>query len=471
MDSFFHQHLILNTRTHGRILHLKFGFKQHVFFHILGLYLPASTDPKYASIKQACLDYINKTLLINKPQDHYLILGDFNTTSNKKNQSSSNPIDNIIPLLKQFQFKDAVKHFNTTPPITHIANRIDYIFTSRNLLPHTYHAFTHTINEHQFFYTDHKLVGCLLNKFFFTTKPIRLTYRKLDDAPSPDKINYRDINTNTWKEYEQNSNITFDIPLPILSSQEDLDRAWSDFVNIINDLKSSLPKKNSPQNPYSAPLKLRQAHNKVFRLQQLLQTFNVKRILHVCNILCDKSTINTPAQQMYQKVNEIKSPHWNTYWGSNWIPYYRFLLNIKKSLHNIPFISSYIIPKHITLENFTPTKSFLKQLLQTLRFNYNTIKNDITKKNIEYFVEARNNNLTDNQSKMLYSILNRQPRKIMLSKLQYTDENNELTFTTDPDKIESLTRHHFQSYASPSQRNYYTSPDDLPPPWNEVYLP
>ncbi|GBB96200.1 hypothetical protein RclHR1_02700002 [Rhizophagus clarus] len=408
MDSFFYQHLISNTRTHGRILHLKFGFKQHVFFHILGLYLPASTDPKYASIKQACFNYINKILLINKPQDHYLILGDFNTTSNKKNQSSSNPIDNIIPLLKQFQFKDVVKHFNITPPKTHIVNRIDYIFTSRNLLPHTYHAFTHTINEHQFFYTDHKLVGCLLNKFFFTTTPIKLIYNKLNDTPSPDKINYRNININTWKEYEQNSNIAFNILLPILNSQEDLDRAWSDFVNIINDLKSNLPKKNSPQNP-----------------------------------LRNKSTINTPAQQMYQEVKDIDSPHWNTYWGSNWIPYYRFLLNIKKPLHTIPFISSFTIPKRITLDNFETTKSFLKQLLQTLRFNYNTLKNDITKKNIEYFVEAQNNNLTENQSKMLYSILNRQPRKITLSKLQYIDEYNEPTFTTDPEKIESLTRHHF----------------------------
>ncbi|GES75995.1 RNA-directed DNA polymerase from mobile element jockey-like [Rhizophagus clarus] len=471
MDSFFYQHLISNTRTHGRILHLKFGFKQHVFFHILGLYLPASTDPKYASIKQACFNYINKILLINKPQDHYLILGDFNTTSNKKNQSSSNPIDNIIPLLKQFQFKDVVKHFNITPPITHIVNRIDYIFTSLNLLPHTYHAFTHTINKHQFFYTDHKLVGCLLNKFFFTTKPIKLIYNKLNDTPSSDEINYRNININTWKEYKQNSNIAFDIPLPILNSQEDLDRAWSDFVDIINDLKSNLPKKNSPQNPYSAPLKLRQAHNKVFKLQRLLQTFNTKRILHICNILRNKSTINTPAQQMYQEVKDIESLHWNTYWGSNWIPYYRFLLNIKKSHHNIPFISSFTILKHITLKNFETTKSFLKQLLQTLHFNYNTIKNDITKKNIEYFVEARNNNLTENQSKMLYSILNRQPRKITLSKLQYINKNNEPTFTTDPDKIESLTWQYFQSYASPIHRTYYTSPDDLPSPWNKVYLP
>ncbi|GES90940.1 ribonuclease H-like domain-containing protein [Rhizophagus clarus] len=446
MDSFFYQHLISNTRTHGRILHLKFGFKQHVFFHILGLYLPASSDIKYASIKQACFNYINKTLLINKPQDHYLILGDFNTTSNKKNQSNTNPINNLIPLLKQFQFKDVVKHFNTSPPITHKVNRIDYIFTSPNLLPHTYHAFTHSINEHQFFHTDHKLVGCLLNKFFFTTTPVKLIYNKLNDTPSPDKIDYHNININTWKEYEQHSNVAFDIPLPILNSQEDLDRTWSDFVDIINDLKSCLPKKNSPQNPYSAPLKLRQAHNKVFKLQRLLQTFNAKRILHVCNILRDKSTVDTLTQQL-------------------------FLLNIKRSLHNIPFISSFIIPKHITLKNFDTTKSFLKQLLQTLRFNYNTIKNDITKKNIEYFVEARNNNLTENQSKMLYSILNRQPRKITLSKLQYIDENNEPTFTTDPDKIESLTRHHFQLYASPSHRNYYTSPDDLPSPWNDVYLP
>ncbi|GES90260.1 ribonuclease H-like domain-containing protein [Rhizophagus clarus] len=471
MDSFFYQHLISNTRTHGRILHLKFGFKQHVFFHILGLYLPASTDSKYASIKQACFNHINKTLLNNKPQDHYLILGDFNTTSNKKNQSSTNPIDNIIPLLKRFQFKDVVKHFNISPPITHKVNRIDYIFTSPNLLSHTYHAFTHTINEHQFFYTDHKLIGCLFNKFFITTTPIKLIYNKLNDTPSPDKIDYRNINTNTWKEYEQSSNVAFDIPLPILNSQEDLDGAWSNFVDIINDLKSCLPKKNSPQNPFSAPLKLRQAHNKVFRLQRLLQTFNVKRILHVCNILRDKSTFDIPTHQLYQKINDIKSPHWNTYWGSNWTPYYRFLLNIKRLLHNIPFISSFIIPKQITLKNFDTTKSFLKQLLQTLRFNYNTIKNDITKKNIEYFVEARNNNLTENQSKMLYSILNRQPRKITLSKLQYMDENNKPTFTTDPVKIESLTRHHFQLYASPSQRNHYTSPDDLPSPWNEVYLP
>ncbi|GBB84625.1 hypothetical protein RclHR1_01120013 [Rhizophagus clarus] len=385
MDSFFYRHLISNTRTYGQILHLKFGFKQHVFFHLIGVYLPASVTKNNATLRQDCYNYINKILLSNKPQDHHLILRDFNpTSSKKKNQNSSNPIDNIIPLIKQFQFKDVVKHFNSSPPATHIVNRINYIFTSSNLLPHTYHAFTHTINEHQFFYTDHKLVGCLINKFFFTTKPVTLTYSKLNDIPSSDKINYRNITANTWNEYEQNSNTAFNIPLPDIKSQEDLDQAWSHFVNLIDDLKSILPKKKSPQNPYTQ--------------------------------------------------------------------------------NNNPTISSFTIPKRITLDNFEPTKKYLKQLLQILRFNYNTIKNEITKNNIEYFVEACNNNLTENQSKMLYSILNRQPRTIKLTKLQYIDENNVTTFTTDPDKIESLTCQHFQSYASSVHSTHYTSPNDLPSP-------
>ncbi|GBB86125.1 hypothetical protein RclHR1_12590006 [Rhizophagus clarus] len=470
MDSFFYQHLISNIRSYGRILHLKFGFKQHIFFHLIGVYLPASAKKDNATLRQECYNYINKILLSNKPQDHYLIIGDFNTTSLKKGQNSSNPIDNIIPLLKQFQFKDAIKHFNSTPSITHKVNRIDYIFTSPNFLPHTYHAFTHSINEHQFFHTDHKLVGCLINKFFFTTIPVTLKYNKLSDAPSPDKINYRNITANTWNEYKQNSNTAFNIPLPNMISQVDLDQAWSHFVNLIDNLKSVLPKKNSPQHPHSAPLKMRKAHNKVFKLQRLLQTFNNKRILHICNTLLTKTNINTTTQSPYQATKDIKPEHWNTYWGSNWIPYYRFLLNIKKTQNNIPFISSFIIPKHITLDNLEATKKYLKQLLQILRFNYNMIKNNIIKNNIEYFVEARNNNLTENQSKMLYSILNRQPRTIKLTRLQYTDENNVTAFTTDPDKIESLTRQHFQSYASSTRSTHYTSPNDLPSPWNEIYL-
>ncbi|GET00418.1 hypothetical protein GLOIN_2v1790299 [Rhizophagus clarus] len=366
---------------------------------------------------------------------------------------------------------DVIKHFNSSPSATHIVNRIDYIFASSNFLPHTYHAFTHNINEHQFFYTDHKLVGCLINKFFFTTKPVTLIYKKLDDVPSPDKINYQNITAQTWNDYEQHSEVIFNTPLPNINSQEDLDQSWSHFVNMVDDLKSILPKKNSPQNPYSALLKLRQAYNKVFKLQRLLQTFNGKRIIHTCNILLTKSNTHDTSHPTYTKINDIENTHWNTYWGSHWTPYYRFLLNIKKAQATNPTISSFIIPKCITLDNFETTKKYLKQFLQILRFNYNITKNEITKNNIEYFVEARNNNLTDNQSKMLYSIFNRQPRKIKLTKLQYTDKNNVIAFTTDPNKIEALTRQHFQSYASSPHSVYYTLPNNLPSPWNEIYSP
>ena len=80
---------------------------------------------------------------------------------------------------------------------------------------------------------------------------------------------------------------------------------------------------------------------------------------------------------------------------------------------------------------------------------------------MRFFIQKRCDDLKEDQSSMLDSILNRKKRSIIIDRLLI---DNELEL--DPDIIKSATNKHFQTVT-----NSHHSPANIPEDWQDFYLP
>ncbi|GET03452.1 RNA-directed DNA polymerase from mobile element jockey-like [Rhizophagus clarus] len=104
-------------------------------------------------------------------------------------------------------------------------------------------------------------------------------------------------------------------------------------------------------------------------------------------------------------------------------------------------------------------------------------KHDIT--NINFHILNRNNNLENNQRKMINSLLDRKPRHIRLDRLLVpaSDDLNEITLTRDPKLIEQHSIQHFQLLGSSSKEELiqsikpYSNLGDIPEEFRPFYAP
>src|SRR6266498_4882632 len=91
--------------------------------------------------------------------------------------------------------------------------------------------------------------------------------------------------------------------------------------------------------------------------------------------------------------------------------------------------------------NFRSTKS---QINRFLKFVYHKCKYEEAewkRDKIKFFSEQHNNDLIDNQSRMLNSVLNREKRHIILDRIKITDQDA-LYISTDPIDIERIATNH-----------------------------
>src|SRR5215216_2275358 len=86
---------------------------------------------------------------------------------------------------------------------------------------------------------------------------------------------------------------------------------------------------------------------------------------------------------------------------------------------------------------------------------------------IKQLVDKRCDDLLNNTSAMIDSILNRKKNTIVLDRLLINDPTTgSKRFTVDPDEIKESTRHHFQNFAIPD-----TPSQSMPSRWINQYLP
>jgi hypothetical protein len=221
---------------------------------------------------------------------------------------------------------------------------------------------------------------------------------------------------------------------------------------------------NQNQNQFlDFPLHIRQMANSISHLRNSLSQFNTKRIL--CYYRQNNSTItNINLQQ-----SETLDTHiWTDYW-SNWNLIRKIII---ETINTYKLQITFIYPKTINFHNYSTIKSNLRQLIKSLKFIHNTEAQKIKLQQIQQFILIRNDNLKFNQTKMINSILNKKPRKIVLDHLHYLNkETNELIFTTDQKEIELETINHFKylgkSLEEPHVR--FNSLEDIPMEWRPFY--
>ncbi|CAG8610363.1 2547_t:CDS:2, partial [Rhizophagus irregularis] len=312
-----------------------------------------------------------------------------------------------------------------------IQSRIDYIFTSSNILQYSFYAYTHSVSE-DLFTTDHKALSCYLTQDYFRNKS-NSSRKSLEKSPTykPNtnpqiRYKYSSMTTESWSNYKLTNGIIYRQQInnptsPDKTLEQQIEFYWSNIKDIINQTK----KKCIPFSEYKKytkhdrPLYLRQNNNKILTLRTILRKFS-----------------NT-------KINRIQGDHdkWKDYWKPWGILRQQILIidvhfNAKRTIW---------LPVNLTIDNISDVKKDLQSLLRVIIV-------------------------------MINSILERKPQKITLDRLHYYDQQtNQFQFTNNPHIIAEQSNLHFQRLGKDLNEinnvKKYKSIQDLPLYWRSTYEP
>ncbi|PKK57444.1 hypothetical protein RhiirC2_798029 [Rhizophagus irregularis] len=434
MTQQIYQHNHYSSTFEGRICNVKLGFKGSKTLDITCCYLPAR---------------------------------DFNCAPKEK----TNINHQVITHLKSTNFTDLAKFHaqEKEPDITHKVNRIDYHFGNEELLKNSIHTFTQGIPI-SFFKTDHKAVITLLDRSFWMTPKYRNNRTDITHNTKSKKKElkyvYDDMTPELWANYKDQSRKIFTRTFKKFNCQEvynleQLNHMWNKIENcIIKTKKDNITQRPMGKDIYNQhPLSIRQLNNHVIFLYRTKQYFNLKHICLQNHIIINHSdTINN-------KLSIIPPSIWNSYF-EKWPTYLKKILDIVEHIE----LTIDLTPV-ITKDNYIDQKKKIYSFYNTLKTMYQNVISKWTKDQIEYYINERNNNLTNNQTKMINSLLQRKPRRIILDRLVYEDSNNNTVFTNNSDIIEEQCIQHYQNIGQSNNDTIYDSLDDLPEEWKDVYNP
>ncbi|CAB5383312.1 unnamed protein product [Rhizophagus irregularis] len=445
----------------------------HFYTDDKGITKANAVDDKELIIK--CYKEI-ENILITAKHNHFecIVLGDLNISFDKLKKSNHYPIwrREIKTIFKNFGLKDLLKSFHDHPSPTHttkrndepdIQTRIDYIFTSPNILHYSFYAYTHNVSE-DFFTTDHQALSCYLTQDYFKNKS-NSSRKSLEKSPTykPNtdpkiQFKYHLMTTESWSNYKITNGIIYrkhlnnKPPLPDITPEQQIELYWSNIKNIIQQTKDqcipfSTYKKYTK---HDRPLSLRQNNNKILILRMILRRFS--------NI----------------KINRLQGDldKWTDYWNT-WDKIRKQILVI-----DVHFNAKRTIwlPYTLTPDNISDVKKDLQSLLRISIVLHKQEEDSWTINKINRYINDRNNNLIHNQKRMINSILDRKPQKITLDRLHYYDhQTNQFQFTNNPHIIAEQTNLHFQRLGKDlnelNEVKKYKSIRDLPLYWRSSYEP
>src|SRR5579859_1637444 len=239
----------------GQIIILELILKNHVTFKIINLYIPT---PNTLRTKENILDlykFLKKEVYeIYNSQSYCIITGDFNLGYNKyKEKKKKSIVDwrfNILSFFEEKDFLDLIEVFYsqeseknktldtfTATDKNKSSSRIDYIFTSTNLVQEVF-----AINNYNMdlFNTDHKAVIAS----FFTEEIFNLkTEAKLKQKNLMKEVFYYDKMTDdSWLAYTNTVQQTINNSPQLLDNEPNLNTKWSIIQKaIFNSAKEKIP--------------------------------------------------------------------------------------------------------------------------------------------------------------------------------------------------------------------------------------
>ena len=448
LSPFLSKHVQKITASKGRYIAANLFFPNRIKLCIIQVYSPATSDPAIITpIHNDLITFINQSLHKNYS---IIIMGDFNSdpTNVYPIISSSRPCPTkhrVIYHLMTKNFIDIATLFSDNPSYTWSngshSSRIDQIWMSPSisLTPISFD----TLDITSFFNADHKLILCSLDLSIFCSHPTTHTIKT--SLHSRKIFNYSATTSEQWKLFAEG------VDLMIKASEintlcketpslDNINSIWKELSSIIITVANkNLPtKKISPQNTPHRPL----AHTPLFK--------HHRKIAHLLSSLHSfKKT--TPSHSKWYKtflsIKSITSSHNFTF--PNFVPFNPTNLN----------------------EIIKATKDFTNLLKQTCLIEERNFIN----KQISENIKKRCNNLKDNPTRMLSSILEREHRRIDLNKVLITTEDGSQHLSSHPDDVKTYTRSHFSKISSSPQSPphhlwnewslHYQPPNHINPEW------
>ncbi|GBB85068.1 hypothetical protein RclHR1_11640006 [Rhizophagus clarus] len=389
------QKRVSTVKTHkGRVLTIELHFKK-IHLLIINTYIPANNQKK----EQIETCYKQIETLINshssKPNAHIILLGDLNVQPCKQDRKINTWKARIYRILKMASMVNAIKQHHDRYLPTHapavtkeFTSAIDHIYTTQNLIDHSYYASTATIDPHLHFNTDHKCVFLIIHHDYIFKNP---NYRKQNIHKNKNTTwkniyNYHKMNDDLWLQYTEGTKnyLAFhrleyaDAVLNPLhtSTIQAIETKWTILKKSILAAKAQyIPMYNiKATNRNNTPLPIRQKENMILQIHHALLNFSIKKIIHRMAMDNEQSQSIT--------IDSIPLEKWQAYW--NIWPLIRKTLYKANNLFD-KIIFNYL-PLSITQSNYTQTKRSIKQGLSMAKEIKQAViaKHDIT--NINFHI-------------------------------------------------------------------------------------
>ena len=425
----------------GRIIYVDLFFKQKNKVRLVQIYNPPR---KHHQLSEEIFRKLEDIIIIAQKENfQIIIMGDFNENMNefytrkREGRSIRNYKFNFLRLMNKYNLLNTVELFNNPPFVNTWNNksRIDGTFVSSSLPEHIIMSMIDT--EPTNFTTDHTMVITKFNrKFFF--KPTKQGEQRNCRKNQRRHYQFDKMTDEMWKSFKRATKLWIrnDSELNNFNPHDNADVHTINFLN--NKLEECIlkaAKDNIPSKLASKGYRSLKAKSLVIIERFLKQCNRIARRLH--KTIIDKegypnreiwSTWTTTANKIVAEY-ELKVINWTDTVNDQ---------NLKSCQKDVNYINKFLLNLYKSKEAIT------------------------TRQQIGRYFEQRCNDLKENQSRMIDSLLERPYRKIHLDRVMLDKD----TLSLDPDEIETKVTSHFQTYAGPSNET-----STIPEEWKADYEP
>ncbi|GES80782.1 RNA-directed DNA polymerase from mobile element jockey-like [Rhizophagus clarus] len=457
-------------RINGHVIKFDLLFKKQKSIKIIGIYNPNQDKEMTNKIKRKIIDWIEEA---ERLQQELIILGDFNEADKATNRSNRL----ITKCLHNLNLKDINRCIAGDKVLDTWTNgfnssRIDYIFTSDNILSN---IIRHEVKKLENIQTDHKALTITIklaeilefdkNSMIKDIKKQK-TWIKPDTkdwetiaATVEDQISKVDpsatINWNTLVEIYQNAHQEV-IKIKKATIEEEIKAAENCSDDELHN-----------NNPRILIRNLIAERDRLLYLEYMghrIKKFLNKLLNKSYNRHCRETAKNfQTAKRMYNDITIL--PQWNEENMTD----KRNKLKIEslvKLYNNKEFIEDKKLD-HDKLRKPSYRKSFMEDIKKIEQLS-NEMTNDIINTNIDINIRTRESYLENDIGKMIDRILERKREKIDMSNL-FIKENGTFTIETDKEKIKERVHDHYKTWTR--KRNIDLDLIEYNEEWRNIYQP
>ncbi|GES81653.1 RNA-directed DNA polymerase from mobile element jockey-like [Rhizophagus clarus] len=323
------QKRVSTVKTHkGRILAIELYFKK-IHLLIINTYIPANNQKK----EQIETCYKQIETLINthssKPNAHIILLGDFNVQPCNHDRKNNKWKTRIYSILKMASMTNAIKQHHDKYLSTHapaatkeFTSVIDHIYTTQNIIDHSYYASTATIDPSLHFKTDHKCVFLIIHHDYIFKNP---QYHKQNiyrnkNTTRKNMYNYHKMTDELWQQYTEGTKnyLAFhrlEYADTILnpshtSTIQAIETKWTILKKSILASKAQhIPMYNiKATNRNNTPLPIRQKENMILQIHHALLNFSIKKITHRMAIENEQNRLLVPSSDDPNEITLTRNP-------------------------------------------------------------------------------------------------------------------------------------------------------------------